>query len=389
VSVLAASVCPEIDDRLLSFSSDGRAIDTYVWVKQCDAHVEHGDVSLAVNAYAWSALDRDLGAVLVREFVHATVQTQVELSVDARYVAERLEVTVNPRHGTRTTVEPVGNLDLEPSNWLSLLAIELAPSAGISPEALAKRKMREEVGRALASTLSKPLSFAYDARRGKLALADARADGRPSQLRVAPRGTALVGPFPPSSGASVRGRVTSGPAILTRAVCRGHAERLVDADRRGDVVDVHRWVSVAGDGAWTVPAMPCAWMLALRAPGEVAVLENLSLDVRPAQPPVERRDRWVSVDDVSLAKTPAADDVIVVVASDVTSAVLYPHAARALPMLVKLGPDEHLLLRAERGAVLIAEAPVPDDAPGRVDVSIPLAELATVRLRARVQEADE
>jgi hypothetical protein len=63
-------------------------------------------------------------------------------------------------------------------------------------------------------------------------------------------------------------------------------------------------------------------------------------------------------------------------------------------MLVKMGPEEHFTLRALRGSIPLAEASVPDDAPGAVDAPVVLMDahgtkLATVRLRGRVQVADE
>jgi hypothetical protein len=362
-------------------------------VKQCDAHVERDDIVLTVDAYAWVALDRDLGAVAVREFAHATVHAEMDLGVSARYVGGLLELTLTPRANARTTVEPVGTLDLEPGNWLGLLAIELAPSAGVSPEALAKAKMRDESERTLAATFSRPFSFTYDGRRGTVALSGRVTGDQPRRLRVASRGTALVGPFPPSSTASARAHVVSGAPVLGRPVCRSHAERLVDADRRGDAIGTHDWTSVVGDKAWTIPPMPCTWVLAFRSPDEVSIVDVPPIDVPPAEPAVERRERWVSVDDIVVVGTPSESDVFVI-ANDIARAQFFPRVSGAFPMLVKLGPDEHLTVRAQRDGVPLAMASVPDDATGHVDVSLSLedahgATIAMVRLRARIQAADE
>jgi hypothetical protein len=398
-SVLATAACPALRERLFALASDERVIDTYAWVKECSARIEGNDVAVVADAYTWMAVDRELGAVAVREFVHATVHGEIRLVARATYANGRLVVTLTPKAAPSVSVEPVGALDLAALNWASLLAIELAPAAGASPEALAKGKLREEVERTLASSLAKPLEVTYDARRGTASLGGAAEEGRAKRLRVGPHGTALVGPFPPSdAGSSARLHVVAEAPVRVRPVCRTHAARLVDADRRGDPISTDDWILAEGKTAVDLTPMPCTWMLALRSSDAIAIVDIESVHSEPARSLLESPDRWVSVDDATFEGAGPELDTTVVLTTESWSAALFPRGKNALPAVIVLGPDEHLIVRAhrrERGAlVTIAEGRVPVDAPGNVAVSVPLTAsddrpFATVRVRARVRRAEQ
>jgi hypothetical protein len=397
-SVIAAASCSELRDRLFSLSSDNEIVDTWVWVKQCTVRVERDELTVVADASAWMAVDRDFGAVGVHEFVHATVHTELELQARARYLDGRLEVTLVPKPGYRVAVEPVGVLELVPLNWASFLAIELAPAAGASPEALAKARLREEVERTLAFSLATPLLVTYDARRGTASLGSPKADGGSQRLRIARHGTGLLGPFPPSSArSSAVVRVDAGHQVLMRPVCRTHAQRMVDADRRGDAILVDDWIPAEGDAQIQFAAMPCAWMLALRTTDGSAVVEVESLHVPPLQPAVEHPDRWVSVDEVLVDGDVAEPDTVILITSDSWSTTLFPRGRSRLPAVTILAPDERLSLqarRADRGSlVTIAEARVPLDTSG--DLKIPIAltasdgsHVANVSVHARVRHLE-
>jgi hypothetical protein len=391
-AVLATASCPELRDRLFALSSDEQLVDTWVWVKRCVASVERDHLGLVADAYVWNAVDRDYGAVGIHEFLHATVHAEIELQARARYADGRLTVTLTTKPHPTISVEPVGALDLAPLNWASLLVIELAPALGASPEALAKGKVREEVETTLETSLATPMEVTYDARRGTFSFGGAHEQGPSRRLRIAPRGTALLGPFPAiGPGSSARVRLDAGRRALVRAVCRTHAERLVDADRRGDPVPADEWAPAEADARLALPAMPCEWMLALRATDRVSgvVVDTM---IEPAPPLVERPDRWVSIDEAAIDREDLDPDVDIVIAGDGFSAQVFPPGKSAFPSIAVLAPDEHLWLRARRRSSpeTIAAARLPVDEPG--DVAVPIAltaidgsPVARVAVRARVR----
>jgi hypothetical protein len=397
-AVLAAGVCPELAGRLFSLASgDDGVVDTTILVKQCAAKVEHDDLSIVADAYAWVAVDRDFGVIGVHEFVHATVHGEVRVHASARYTGGRIEVTLNPFPPTKIAVEPVGALDLAPLNWASLLAIELAPAAGASPEALAKTRLREEVERTLASALASPLVVSYDARRGSASLGGVTAQGGSQRIRIAPHGTALVGPFPPSSAGHAHMHVAPGHHVAMKAVCCTHAERIVDADRRGDAVWTDDWTLVQGAAEPALKAMPCRWALALRVTSEPTVVDLELLEPEAAPLTAQAPERWVSIDEVTNEDAPPDADLTIIAANDIWRATVVPQLSGVLPAVLVLSPDEHVSLRAQRreGSQLmtVAEARVPLDTPGNTTAPIVLTtsdghRLASLRVRARVRRAE-
>ncbi|HEY2512064.1 MAG TPA: hypothetical protein VGI39_14450 [Polyangiaceae bacterium] len=386
-AVLATAACPELKGRLFSFAAEGDALDTYLWLKRCAARAERDDVAIRVDSYAWVAVDREFGVVGIRQFLHATVHAEVRFQPRATYADGRLNITLTPRAAPFVSVEPVGALDVAPLNWAALLAIDIAPAAGASPEALAKGKLREEVERALTSTLSGPLTVVYDARRGATSVESAPASGRTRRVRVAPRGTALLGPFPPSPAGSAALRIESGPGVFARAVCRTHAEGLLDADRRGDEIRTDDWSAAQGVWRHEFGAMPCSWMLALRAVDGVAVVDVEDSPAPAAPPALEAPDRWTSIDDVEVTGEPDPD-VWITIESDRWRAPNLARKGDGFPALTVLAPDEQLWVRARRhdGGAVLAEAPLPLDARAAVDLMAPGGgRLAKVTAHIRVR----
>jgi hypothetical protein len=391
-ALLASTVCGELEERpfALASSTDG-IIDTYALVKRCRARAERDALVLETDAYAWIAVDRDLGAFALRSFVHATLHASATLRTSARDTDGRLAVSLASRGTPSVVVEPVGMLDPTPQNWASFLALELAPSAGVSPEALAKTRLKEELERTLGDALAKPLVVAYDPKSGAASSGVSEARGE-RRLRVAPHGTALVGPFAKTAApASIR--MTASASVAVRAICTGQATRVLDADRRGDEIAIDEWISFEKERAVAVPAMPCAWMLAVRASGgslAIVDLERPSFAPAPSGRPPDA-ERWVSLD--SLAFTQPLEDPTLIAIVD---AGVREHALResAFPEIVVLAPDETIRVRLVRHVreevVSVAEATLPLDEAGAVERAIELASAdgrtrAELRLRARVR----
>lgn len=408
--LLAVAACPEVLGRVLTFATASDGIDdAFALVEHCAARPVDGDVVLTGDAWVWVAVDRDLGAVRVRQFVHASLHAQLRLGVRATYVQDHLEVALAPRPGAVVSIEPVGALEVSPLNWASLLAVELAPAAGTSVEWVAKRRLREETEQAIAAAIAKPLIFAYDARRGETWVVGtprgARTGTAPAvvpRLRVVPRGTALLGPYPETEGPPrLQLRLARGARVAARAVCRSHAERLLEADRRGGVVGVEDWTIVSGDAPpavpLTLPATPCPWMLALRAVDDAGVIA--SVDVVTAHgdaTAAERGHRWIALDAVSFdGELPV--DLQIVVSTDVFRRFVMPPAKQSLPALFELSGGEALWVRAVRPGtdatppVIVARARLPLDEPQAVDALVdldgPAGRLGRVHVEARVREA--
>ena len=408
--LLAVASCPEVLGRVLTLAtgSDG-VVDAFALVEHCAARPVDGDVALSGDAWVWVAVDRDLGAVRVKQFVHASLRAELRLGVRATYVQDHLELALAPRPGAVVSIEPVGALEVSPLNWASLLAVELAPAAGTSVEWVAKRRLREETERAIAAAIAQPLVFAYDARRGETWVVGATKDATRAaapvapRLRVVPRGTALLGPYPESEGSpKVQLGLAAGSRVAARAVCRSHAERLLEADRRGALVGTEDWTLLTGgssNSAVTLPAVPCPWLLALRAVDDAGAL--VSADVvtpKGDTAAAERGHRWVALDAVTFeGELPV--DLQLVISTDVFRRFVVPPAKQKLPALLELSTDEALWVRAVRpgsnsaAPVVVARARVPLDKPQDVDTVVDLdreggaGRLGRVHVKARVKEA--
>jgi hypothetical protein len=389
-AVLAASVCPAVEGRAFSLASgeDG-VLDTYVLVKRCRARAERDEVAVAADAYGWLAVDRDFGAVAVRAFVHATAHAELRVRVSARDDGKRLQVTLAPLGRRTLAIEPVGVLDPAPQNLAALFAVEIAPSLGVSPEALAKTRLKEEALRTLEKALAKPLVVSYDARMGAT-----WAGTGPRRYRIVPHGTAAQGPFPPTQ-APLALAVRSPSRVAVRAACVSHLEHLIDADRRGDRVAVDDWNVVEGEAKVAVAPMPCSWMAVLRATDDAASVVEVDVPaVAPAGSETPRAaDRWVSIDEMTI-DPPLADPLLAVVAAT----GVREHHAGARGAIMVLAPDEDVrlrIVRRERAARIVeAEEKLAFDGPGDFARDVVLATKdararTTVHVRARVRLAEE
>ena len=401
-ATLAAGACSQLQDRLFSLATAADGVnDLFVLVKTCTAHAERDDVVLATDAYAWLAVDRSLGAVSVREFVHVTLGAQVRLGTRIAYAGDHAEVTLT-RAGARITIEPVGILEGEALNWASLLALELAPSAGASAEAIAKRKLQEEAEAALLKALAEPIVVSYEGRTGETWFGGAATRGASRSravMRVVRRGMALSRPIEPTA-ATLSARVhvmPGGGHVAVRAVCRSSAERMLDADRRGEPVFLDDWTSVEADATVPVPPMPCAWIIAVRAQDDRASLVTIDAPEPRASITARRADRWVSFD---LVRADLHEDFVGPLSIELGGGAWHHTLTAKSPSLaatiVVLSPGEGVTVRALRpgaGGGLTAVAAtvrLPVDDAGDVDRTIPIVdaagvELATLKLRARVR----
>lgn len=401
--LLAVAVCPEVESRVLTLvTGDDGIVDAFALVKRCTARAGEGEVALGGDAWVWVGVDRDLGAVRVRQFVHASLHAELTLAVRASYESDHLELTLTPKPGARASIEPVGALEVSPLNWAGLLAVELAPAAGTSLEWVAKRRLRTETEAALAAAIGKPLVYAYDARHGE---AGGGAGSTAPRVRVVPRGTALLGPYPEAKTApDVRLRVENGGRIAARAVCRSHAERLLENDRRGDVVDTFDWAIVAGDAHMALPVPPCPWMLAMRALDEQGAI--VATDVRAPRGDAtasERGHRWIALDALDVVDGDPPVDVRLIVATDVFRRSLVPAPKQRLPAILELSADEDVWIRAVRPgregetATVVGRARLPLNELRDVDAVVDVVDgvdagstgkrIARVHVRARVREA--
>lgn len=402
-AVLAAATCPQLRDRSFAVASKAPGpVDLFVLVKRCAAHADRDELVLAVEAYAWLAVDEDLGAVSVREFVHVTLRLEVRAASAIRYEDSRATLTLTARPGASVRVEPVGMLELEALNWASLLALEIAPAAGTSPEALAKAKVREEAERALQRALATPVLIAYDARTATTSVGGAptsETSARP--MRVVRRGSAITEVLAPSSEpTTARVHVAGEARIAARAVCRAHAEQLLDADRRGDQVTTDDWTIATHDSVLPIPPMPCSWVIAARAvDASTAALVTIAPPGASSKPPPMRAaQRWVSFDVLRAdAVDESAGAFTIDVSTDAWRRVLAPRGnERPSPSIVEVAPDEGVIVRARAHAgetsTTIAERRLPVDTVGNVDLTFPLSRadgrsVATIHARARVRAA--
>ena len=398
--LLAVAVCPEVESRVLTLvTGDDGIVDAFALVKRCTARPGDGEVALGGDAWVWVGVDRDLGAVRVRQFVHASLHAELTLGVRASYESDHLALTLTPKPGARTSIEPVGALEVSPLNWAGLLAVELAPAAGTSLEWVAKRRLRTETEAALSAAIGQPLVYAYDARHGETGSSGASAVPR---VRVVPRGTALLGPYPEGKTApDVHLRVENGGQIAARAVCRSHAERLLENDRRGDVVDTVDWATVTGDARPALPAPPCPWMLAMRALDEQgAIVASEVRAPRGDATAAERGHRWIALDTLEVVDGEPPVDLRLIASTDVFRRSLVPAAKQKLPAILQLSEDEDVWIRAVRpgregeAPAVVGRARLPLGELRDVDAVVDVVDavdggkrIARVHVRARVREA--
>lgn len=405
--LLAVASCPQVEGRVITLATGSEGIvDAFALVKRCTARPLQGEVALDGDAWVWVAVDRDLGAVRVRQFVHAALRAELRVGVHASYVESHLELAVSPRPGGVVSIEPVGVLEVSPLNWASQLALELAPVAGTSVEWVAKRRLREETETAIAAAIAQPLVLAYDARRGETWVASGtpapHAGGAAAavpRVRVVPRGTALLGPYPEASAAPVvHLRLEPNARVAVRAVCRSHAERILEADRRGERVGIEDWLPVSGADTPALPTPPCPWMLAMRAVDDQGAV--VSTDVRAARGDAsapERGHHWVALDALSLEEGELPVDLQLIASTDVYRRSLVPAAKQKLPALIELSADDAVWVRAVRAGAdpalptIVARARLPLDEVRNVDALVDIegatGRLGRVRVRARVRDA--
>jgi hypothetical protein len=396
--LLSVAVCPEVESRVLTLvTGEDGIVDAFALVKQCKARPGEGEVALGGDAWVWVGVDRDLGAVRVRQFVHASLHAELTLGVRASYERDHLELTLTPKPGARASIEPVGALDVSPLNWAGLLAVELAPAAGTSLEWVAKRRLRTETEAALAAAIGKPLVYAYDARHGEASGAGSTVP----RVRVVPRGTALLGPYPEQRTApELHLRVESGGRVAVRAVCRSHAERLLENDRRGDVVDTLDWAIVTGDAHPALPVPPCPWLLAMRALDEQGAVVATEVHAQRGDATAgERGHRWIALDALDVVDGDLPVDLRLIVSTDVFRRSLVPPAKQRLPAVLELSADEDVSIRAVRpgregeAATVVGRARLSLNELRDVDAVIDVEavdggkRIARVHLRARVREA--
>ncbi len=402
----ATAVCPLIDGKLYPLAAlHGDVIDAYLWVRQCHADVRPSGVTLRASAAVWVVVDRDVGPVHLEQFVHATVTIDVAYAVIASYRGDHAEVTLRPLAAPRSDVEPVGALDPQPLNWAALAADTLVPSLGTTSEWVAKRAARAEGIKALTAALGTELHVGLDAQQDRLWFGAAKPAASPSsssrqQVRVAARGTALVGPFEGDAKIAIA-TVTGAPRVVGKAMCPTDVERIVARDRRSDVVDSAGWLALEPGTSATVKSPPsCPWMLAIRTAGPESA--TVDLDARAAAEPKgtraargtdERHAFAASVESVVVDPSLAGDGIdIWLIGGDERVRVYSPLRRTAEPHVFVLPPDGRLVVRVTlRGeAQVVSEGALVITAPGgeqSVVVQDHEGNRGTVTIRTRVLAA--
>jgi hypothetical protein len=195
-------------------------------------------------------------------------------------------------------------------------------------------------------------------------------------------------------------RVEDGHRVAVHAVCRSHAERILDADRRGDVVSTDGWVVAAGGDARLDLGRPsCEWLIAVRARDEGATVVAIETASSARELGADAPDRWVAIDDLHLEGAPLEEGVALVLATDAwrRTVVTDARAGHATPLVAVLAPDERLSLRAERRergevtTIAIAEVPLDTRADTRQSVTLSAADgrpLATLGMHVRTRRVE-
>ena len=76
--LLAVASCSQVEGRVITLATGSEGIvDAFALVKRCTARPLQGEVALDGDAWVWVAVDRDLGAVRVRQFVHAALRAEL------------------------------------------------------------------------------------------------------------------------------------------------------------------------------------------------------------------------------------------------------------------------------------------------------------------------
>ena len=403
----ATAVCPLIDGKVYPLAAlHGDAIDAYLWVRQCHSDVRpNGGVTLRASAAMWAVVDRDVGPVHLEQFVHATVTIDVAYAVTASYRGDHAEVSLRPVAVPRSDVELVGALDPQPLNWAALAADTLVPSLGTTSEWVAKRAARAEGIKALSAALATEIHVGLDAQQDRLWFGAAKPAASMSAstrqvVRIAARGTALVGPFEGDAKIAVAS-VTGAPRVVGKAMCPADIERIVARDRRSEVVDSAGWLALEPGTSATVKSPPsCPWMLAIRTAGPESA--TVDLDARAAAEPKgtraargtdERHAFAASVESVVVDPSLAGDGIdIWLIGGDERVRVYSPLRRTAEPHVFVLPPDGRLVVRVTlRGeAQVVSEGALVITAPGgeqSVVVQDHEGNRGTVTIRTRVLAA--
>ena len=375
VAILAAHTCGALQGRFFALPADADGLVTsYAEVKECAASASDGVLTAHVIAFAWTATDRTVAGVAIRQFVHATVDATLRVRPVLRHVDGHLELDLPPAAPPSLAVEPVGALDIAPLNWASWAAEQLAPSAGTTAEWVVKGAIRDEAGSALRDLVAKSSTVAYDARHDVSWLPPAKPPvpsppgASRARVLVVPAGSAWLGPFAPAKEARVRVQLERGERVAAKAICRDDAERLLDADRRGTIVHAEDWpvFERASERILKVPA--CPWVLALRTTDDAPVIGTVESEARePITPSRAAVTRWVSLDEIAVRLAREDPTIEVWVRSETMQARIHPPPRTHGPLLTEVADGDELVFRAIDTSVVpsatLAEARLAIESP--------------------------
>lgn len=282
--LLAPRICEQVIGSFIGLPGDethegtAAGLDPSVgrwWIRQCQAQVVEGRLSVAFGGSGWTWLDRETMGFRVRQYLRfdaaATFSASLHVGYDPR--TRIATVWLRPAPGVTAQVQPQGLVRAEATGVFSSVLGGILDLTGSSASDRARAQASEEGSQRLRDRLATGFTVTYaldgeqmDFMLGELARGQVPERPWPTtnvawivneRSAVWPGGMDVVGPIPADAGAvSLDVQLEEGQGAGLRRVC---------------VDELSRWLDAAWSGSGT-PTVPGEAIAEMSTPGETRTL---------------------------------------------------------------------------------------------------------------------
>jgi hypothetical protein len=281
IATLDREACARLLEKTFPLEEAG-VVSGKLWARGCSTHVNGDALALGVEILGWQWVGQGSFGFSVEEYVYfrASVRASVRAAIDA--VGHEAKLHVWTEQDPDVTVHEIGRVSARAGTPATKLLGVVTGLVGEGPNKVATAALRGEVATMIRG----------HARTGfLLALGETTAPGLRSGTAAAlldeselvhPGGALISGSFPPGLPTQLKYRVSSGGAVLARAVCEEEAGAFVDAVAAGlpqpaaaSPVGV---LTLRGEGEAPIEAQPCRWVLVTGPQTDQAVTVHVLLE---------------------------------------------------------------------------------------------------------------
>ena len=291
----------------LSGAAQGLAPITGRWlIRDCAQDVVGQSLHIRLGGPGWQWTDRAAKGFRVTQYVYFAASVELQAALDVGYdpTTRVASVWLTPIDPVGAHVEALGEVNAHAESVAAGFIGAFGTLIGSNPDQIARAQVGTLGAEQMRARLGQGATLTYDTTTGQFVLLlgplpNGVAPQRPfsdAQKWLAnerevlyPAGFQVVGPFEPTSQATIDVIVEEGPAVTYRAICAHEATDALDAILAGRVVanQTQTGAGVIQSGrryAMTFAPPPCPWSLIMSAPyaPATAVLLVRSVGVAPA-----------------------------------------------------------------------------------------------------------